>query len=206
MVPPSFSPIAPVRVPVPPAGRDWLVELKIDGFRGVAVLGHGDDALFSKTGRRFTRFDPLVRDLAAALPSRAVVLDGEIACLDAQGRPDFAALMRRQQLPVFFAFDLLAVDGEDLRLRPLLERKRRLRRLIRGHQPTVQYVPHVRGAAPAFFEAACRMDLEGIVCKPVHSVYRAAPTPPWRKVLNPSYSQKNEARFALFERQFSSTL
>ena len=126
------------------------------------------------------------------------MLDGEIACLDAQGRPDFAALMRRQQLPVFFAFDVLALDGDDLRLLPLLEGKRRLRRLLRRDHPAVHYVPHVRGAAPAFFEAACRMDLEGVVCKPLNSVYCAAAASPWRNVLNPQYSQRSDERTALF--------
>jgi putative transposase len=122
--------------------------------------------------------------------------------LDIQGRPDFAALMSRRGKPVYAAFDLLALDGEDLRSVPLLERKARLEDVMRPSR-TVRYVPHVRGNGREFFAAVCRLDLEGVISKPADSSYTCEPSP-WRKVLNPRYSQKTEARFELFDRRRSS--
>ena len=115
------------------------------------------------------------------------MLDGELVCLDAHGRPDFGALMARRRNPVYMAFDLLALDGFDLRALALVERKRRLRRLLR-ESLLVRYVPHVRRSGSAFFEAAYRLDLEGIVSKPGASPYVCQPRS-WRKTLNPTYSQ-----------------
>jgi hypothetical protein len=112
---PFLSPIAPVRVPVPPSGRSYVHELKFDGFRGVACVGDGAQAVYSKNRHRFTRFDPLVAAIASKLSGQSAILDGEIVCLDADGRPDFAALMSRRGTPVFAAFNLLALGGQDLR-------------------------------------------------------------------------------------------
>jgi bifunctional non-homologous end joining protein LigD len=100
---------------------------------------------------------------------------------------------------VYVAFDLLALDGNDLRALPLLERKRRLRRLIRHEGLALRYVPHVRCDGADFFRAACALDLEGIVSKPADSPYLSEPSP-WRKTLNPAYSQKSEVRGELFRK------
>ena len=121
-----------------------------------------------------------------------------MVCLDADGRPNFAALMSRRGALAYMAFDLLLLDDVDLRELPLVDRKRRLRRLLRESQ-SVRYVSHVRTSGRAFFEAACRLDLEGIVSKPAAAPYVCEPSP-WRKVLNPTYSQKTERRFELFDR------
>lgn len=102
--------------------------------------------------------------------------------------------MSRRGTPVYAALELLALDGEDLRLLPLVERKRRLEGVLKVGR-TVRYVSHVRGSGREFFAAACRLDLEGIVSKPADSPYAGTP---WRKVLNPAYSQTTEERFALF--------
>ncbi|AMY10124.1 putative ATP-dependent DNA ligase YkoU [Luteitalea pratensis] len=142
--PASIQPIAPVRVPVPPRDRSYIHEVKFDGFRGVIYIGQGEPAVYSKRGYRFARFAQLGRNVTDALRGRAAILDGEIVCLDANGRPDFAALMTRRGTPVYAAFDLLALDGQDLRALPLLDRERRLRRLIRQDGPALRYVPHVR--------------------------------------------------------------
>jgi bifunctional non-homologous end joining protein LigD len=198
--PDSIQPTAPIRVPVPVHDRAYVHELKWDGFRGVVCVGDGAQGVYSKNRHRFTRFDPLVAAIASALSGRSAILDGEIVCVDANGRPDFAALMSRRGMPVYAAFDLLALDGQDLRALPLLERKRRLRRLIRHDGPELRYAPHVRCDGADFFQAACALDLEGIVSKPADSPYVSQPSP-WRKTLNPAYGQKTEARGELFTRR-----
>jgi len=190
-----LQPIAPVRVPLPPTGPDYLHELKWDGFRGVAIVGSSQPAIYSKRQLHFPRFASLAADIAKAVKGRSAVLDGEVVCLDAEGRPNFAWLMSRQGTPVYAAFDLLALDGEDLRALPLIEREARLEEVLKVSR-TIRYVSHVRGSGREFFDAACRLDLEGIVSKPIDSPYTGAP---WRKVLNPSYSQKTEERFARFQ-------
>jgi bifunctional non-homologous end joining protein LigD len=124
------------------------------------------------------------------------VLDGEVACLDEGGRPNFGALMAARGTPVYAAFDLLGLDGEEMRGLPLIERKRRLEELLRVSR-TVRFVSHVRSSGREFFAAACRLDLEGIVSKPAASRYVCEPSP-WRKTLNPAYSQKTASRFELF--------
>ena len=180
-------------------GQQWDGPREQAARCGVVSIGNGETGLYSKRGHRFARFAQLGRVVAAALCDRAAVLDGEIVCLDANGRPDFAALMTRRGTPVYAAFDLLALDGQDLRALPLLERKRRLRRLIRHDGPVLRYVPHVRADGVDFFQAACALDLEGIVSKPADSLYVSEPSRR-QKTLNAGYSQKTDARFELFRK------
>jgi bifunctional non-homologous end joining protein LigD len=97
------------------------------------------------------------------------IIDGEIVCLDRQGRSNFKSLLFRREWPYFYAFDLLAVDGEDLREWPLIERKRRLRRLIPSVPRRLLYVEHSHG----HFEVACAHDLEGSVAKPANNRYHS---------------------------------
>jgi bifunctional non-homologous end joining protein LigD len=125
------------------------------------------------------------------LPVRRAILDGEIVCLDGDGRSQFLELMRRRRTGVvFYAFDLLWHYGEDLRGLPLIERKRKLQRLIRTSQiPTLLYADHITSAGVRFFKAVCQRDCEGIVAKHRLGPYRAAPST-WFKILNPAYSQK----------------
>jgi bifunctional non-homologous end joining protein LigD len=134
---------------------------------------------------------------------RAAILDGEIVCLDAQGKPQFYDLLRRSEPTYFYAFDLLALDGEDLRTLPLIERKRRLSRIMpKKRARRLLYVGHIAGRGIDLYRAACERDLEGIVaklarapyvvCEPRHST--------WLKIKNPSYSQM-EGRLELFERR-----
>ena len=111
----AFRPVAPLRVPLPPSGDDYLHELKWDGFRGVAIVSAGEAAIFSKSQQPFKRFSGLSGDIQRAVRGHRVVLDGEVVCLDEDGRPDFAALMAKRCAPVYAAFDLLALNDEDLR-------------------------------------------------------------------------------------------
>jgi hypothetical protein len=112
-----FAPLRLTRVPEPFDHRAYLFELKYDGFRALAFVEHGRARLISRNGNTFRRFAPLAASLVPALRARHAVIDGEIVCLDADGRADFDALFYRRRPPVFVAFDLLALNGKDLRAR-----------------------------------------------------------------------------------------
>jgi bifunctional non-homologous end joining protein LigD len=107
--------------------------------------------------------------------------------------------MRRRDC-VFFAFDLLFLNGDDLRGMPLIERQRRLKKFLRRKRSRVLYVDHIEARGRQFFEKVCELDLEGIVAKRKHSQYRPTekPSPHWVKIKNPKYSQA-EGRRELFE-------
>jgi bifunctional non-homologous end joining protein LigD len=109
---------------------NWLFELKHDGFRAIAFIEDGHCRLISRNGYRFGGFRDLEDSIGQALKGRTAILDGEIVCLDGQGRSVFTPLIERQAIPYFYAFDLLWLDGQDWRRRPLLERKATLSRLI----------------------------------------------------------------------------
>jgi bifunctional non-homologous end joining protein LigD len=123
-----------------------------------------------------------------------------VVCLDADGRPQFDDLLFGRGVPSFVAFDLVAVDGRDLRALALVERKRRLRRLLPRRSPGVLYASHVLGAGRALFAAACARDLEGVVAKPARSPYALiAGRSPWVKIKFREYSQARD-RHELFAR------
>src|SRR5438067_1602596 len=120
----------------------------------------------------------------------------EIVVLDPDGRPRFYDLLRRRGDPVFYAFDCLSLEGRDLRMRPLIERKRILARLVRD-QPGILYAQHFDGdQGSALFSLACEQDLEGIVAKRKDAAYGDG----WFKIRNPGYSQY-EGRRELFEKR-----
>jgi bifunctional non-homologous end joining protein LigD len=183
--------------------RDWLFELKYDGFRALAHVRHGAATLVSRNGHAFASFDDLARSIAVALPNtKEAVLDGEIVCLDKKGRPRFNDLLFRRSAPCFFAFDLLH-DGKDRRNDALVDRKSALRRLIGRSSPEsgLQYVDHVEESGTELFHLVCELDLEGIVAKPKHSPYEGQKTrTSWYKIKNRRYSQM-VGRHELFDRE-----
>jgi bifunctional non-homologous end joining protein LigD len=153
-----------------PEGDQWLHEQKFDGYRIIAHREGRRVTLLSRRWKDWTESFPSVAAAVAALPARRVILDGEVAVLLPDGRTSFQALQnafgRSDANLVYFAFDLLAVDGEDLRARPLEERKARLADLVaRAEGGVIRYSDHVVGGGRKFFELACRTGLEGIVSK-----------------------------------------
>jgi bifunctional non-homologous end joining protein LigD len=191
---PRFSPATLVRAPDPFDHPDFLFELKQDGFRALAYIEGEHCELVSRRGNVYKTFPRLCAALAQL--GRYAVLDGELVCLDATGKPQFYELLRRRGEPVFCAFDVLGLDGEDLRARPTIERKLILEDLVR-YRPSILYAGHVESRGLDLFRLVCELDL-GIVAK-----HRLAPygseQMPWIKVLNPAYSQR-EGRMALFEK------
>lgn len=173
-----------------PVGREWLYELKLDGFRGVLSIEGGRGSFTSKTSKPMKRFRELADGVAQALPVKSAILDGEIIVMR-KGIPDFRALFFRRGTPAFAAFDLLWLDGRDLREQPLWRRKRALQKLLEG--TPVAYVEHVDD--PALFAVAAERDLEGVIAKRRSDPY--ATTTEWVKVKHAGYTQ-TEGRWELF--------
>jgi bifunctional non-homologous end joining protein LigD len=130
------------------------------------------------------------------------VLDGEIVCLAPDGTSQFYDLMFRREWPHFMAFDLLGLNGNDLRGLPLRKRKQRLARIMpkaRVHS-RLRLVEHIEGAGVNFFKAACKHDLEGIVAKWADGTYRDGGRTSWLKIRNAKYSHW-DGRRELFEKR-----
>jgi bifunctional non-homologous end joining protein LigD len=163
----------------------WLFEVKWDGYRAIAEVKRGRVRLYSRSGLGFEhRFPPIALSLAHL--KHDAVLDGEIVALDEQGHSSFQLLQNYQRTGkgalAYCVFDLLEVDGEDLRARPLLERKTRLAKLVRGLD-FVQVSEHVLRTGKPFFAAVVKHGLEGIVAKRSDSPYQEGRrTMDWLKI------------------------
>jgi bifunctional non-homologous end joining protein LigD len=177
---------------------EWIYELKYDGFRALAVVEYGTCTLFSRNGHPFASFSELASLIGYGLMPRSMVMDGEIVCLDKDGRCQFNDLLFRRGEPYFVAFDLLQKEGNDLRTERLLDRKHELRRAVRGLSPII-YGEHVEQCGTALFNKACELDLEGIVAKDGRAPYDRRQTT-WFKIRNREYSQM-VGREEVFERE-----
>ena len=125
---PNLRPMRLSRRTEPFDSDDYIFELKIDGFRSLAFIENDECQLVSRNGNTFRQFKDLAQGISDNLRVESTVLDGEIACVDEHGRSVFTDLMFRRRECVFFAFDILFFNGEDLRGLPLIERKARLKR------------------------------------------------------------------------------
>lgn len=171
---------------------DWLFEVKFDGFRALAYVELGRCWLVSRNKNVFKRFEPLQSWIGQNLALDNAILDGELVCLDDQGRSLFYPLLFRRQQPIFYAFDLIWLNGQDLRQQPLLERKSLLQEIVPAPVPgsKLLYLDHIEGQGLGLFRLGCQRDLEGIVAKPRRSPYRSDSRQTcWIKIKNPAYSQ-----------------
>jgi len=201
-MPPVFQPLPLVRRPKPFSHPDWVYEIKHDGFRALAYLERGRVRLVSRNGNEFASFGELADGMARELTHKDVVMDGEIACLDKDGCSQFNALFFRRGTPRFCVFDLLWLDGRDLRNLPLIDRRRALRTVMPTHSDHLLYVDHVETNGECLFKLACERDVEGIVAKHRHSRYAVENgNPAWAKIRNSRYSQMI-GRDELFERRY----
>jgi bifunctional non-homologous end joining protein LigD len=190
--PPRIQPINPSRIASAFDDEDWVFELKHDGFRAVAYIEDGSCRLILRKQIQYKSFAGLAKAMAT-LPVKNAILDGELVCLDSDGRSQFRQLMRRKSQDVcFYAFDLLWLNGKDLRGLPLVERKNRLRQVVRGRTGFL-YAEHVPIKGKDLYQVICREDLEGIVAKHKDGPYTSAPMS-WFKCLNPNYSQHRGRR------------
>ncbi len=170
---------------------EWLFEVKFDGFRSLAYIDDGKCELVSRKDATYSRFRELRERMTL---EHDAILDGEIVCLDDQGRSQFSDLMFNRGEAHFYAFDLLWLDGEDLRDRPLVERKATLKGLVDG--TSILYLDHIQEQGVALFDQCVKLDLEGIVAKPDISPYRELKgKTTWIKIKNPSYSGRRAKGF-----------
>lgn len=170
-----------------PEGQAWAHEIKLDGYRLQLRVEGGAAALRTRKSLDWTDRFQAIAQAAQDLP--AVILDGEAVALDQHGVPSFSALQvalseRRSEDVLYFAFDAMFVGGEDMRPRPLLERKQRLRDLLASlpSSSPIRYVEHLTGSGRSVMESARELNLEGIVSKRLDAPYRSGRTESWLKV------------------------
>ncbi|HWJ99369.1 MAG TPA: DNA ligase D [Xanthobacteraceae bacterium] len=173
-------------VDAPPPGDEWLHEIKFDGYRAIASLAGERVVIRTRNGLDWTEKFESLKPALVALPCRAALFDGEIAIADAEGHTDFGALQEALSAGMggfgYYLFDLLHLDGEDLRGRPLHERKEKLKALLEGVRAPLLYSDHIQGEAKTVFARACDLKLEGIVSKNRNDRYRSGRTRSWLKV------------------------
>jgi ATP-dependent DNA ligase len=182
-----IEPCLPSPAKVPPSGDGWLHEIKHDGFRIMARRDSAGVRLISRHGNDFTARFPLAVGAVMRLPANSFLLDGEAIVTNERGLAVFD-LIRRQRHgddAVLIAFDLIELDGEDLRRRPIEQRKRTLAKLVRGPHVGIVLNEVFEGDGDVLFAHACKLGCEGIVSKRLGSPYRSGRSPHWVKVKNP---------------------
>jgi bifunctional non-homologous end joining protein LigD len=170
-----------------PVGSDWVYEIKTDGYRAQVHIRDKRVTVYSRSGYDWTdEFAPIVK-AASQLKVREAIIDGEATVLGNTGLPDFQALRRELRNPeskrlIYHAFDLLYLDGRDLRRAPLLQRKKALKSVLEDGPAALVYVDYLDADGTRVFEHACRMGLEGIVAKRVDTPYRSGRQDSWIKL------------------------
>ena len=169
-----------------PSGEGWLSEMKYDGYRVMIAVGGGEAKLFTRNEKDWTEKFTGIADAALGLECDSALIDGEVVAFDTSGRTDFSTLQAalKSGAPLdCFCFDLLSLDGEDLRKRPLFERKAALRDLLPSfRQATLLYSEHIEGNGAAVLKSLCANGHEGIVAKRADAPYRSGRTKGWLKV------------------------
>ena len=198
---PDIRPMTLGVLPGPFSDPDWLFEVKYDGFRALAYVRLGTVDLVSRRRHVYKSFNTLCESIAAELRVQDAILDGEIVCVDQLGHPQFNKLMFRRGEPFFYAFDLVWLNGDDLRNLPLVDRKNGLQKIIPARSPRLLYVDHVNGRGDSLFRLVCERDLEGIVAKWKRGAYISGEDrTSWLEIKNSHYSQAL-GREKLFEKR-----
>jgi bifunctional non-homologous end joining protein LigD len=171
-----IEPCLPRPADKPPAGRDWIHEIKHDGFRIMARRDADGVRLLTRNGHDFAGRFPLAAAAVAALPARSCLIDGEAIVCDANGLAVFNLIRgQRPAAAVLCAFDLLELDGEDLRREPIETRKSTLKSLLRGKHEGIAFNAHFIADGAIVYRQACALGCEGIVSKRLGSPYRSGP-------------------------------
>jgi bifunctional non-homologous end joining protein LigD len=186
-IPEFVAPQLCASVERPPNSDGWCHEIKFDGYRMQLRVEDGEAALKTRKGLDWTEKFQGIAKAATSLPD--ALIDGEIVALDHNGAPDFSTLQAaisdgKTGGLIFFAFDLLFADGEDLRPLPLAERKARLKKLLearKGKNGPIRYVEHFEGGGDTILQAASKLSFEGIVSKKLEAPYRSGRTEHWTK-------------------------
>ena len=183
-----IAPCLPSPADKPPSGSNWIYEIKHDGFRLMARRDPVGIRLITRRGNDWTNRYPLVVEAVNHLKVRSCLIDGEVVCCDERGVTAFHLLRHRRNEPQAFlyAFDLLELNGTDLRKEPIELRKATLASILREARHGVrlnEHLEHDRGGV--VLQHACKMGLEGIVSKRLGSRYRSGRSPDWLKFKNP---------------------
>ena len=184
----TLEPCLPRSAKEPPAGPGWIYEIKHDGFRILARRDAKGIRLFTRNGYDFTARFPKIVEAVGSLGVRSCVIDGEAIVVDERGLSVFDALRYRirDHAAVLCAFDLIELDGEDLRGARLENRKRTLAGLLHGTDDGIAFNKHFDGDGAIVFRHACALGCEGIVSKRLGSAYRSGRVDHWLKIKNPA--------------------
>lgn len=192
---PNVGLVQPRLTGIPPEGDAWVHEVKWDGYRIVAHVDGANVRLVTRNGNDWTSRAPSVVVALGKLGARSTLVDGEAVLLHPDGHPNFYGLRAgrsKAHAIAFVAFDLLYLEGEDIRGQDLLERRRALHELVRPSraEPHLSVSEVFEGSGAAVYEAVCRLGAEGVVSKLRRSRYRAGRHGEWVKVLNPGYRRR----------------
>jgi bifunctional non-homologous end joining protein LigD len=190
------EPCIPTLATAPPTGIGWAHEIKHDGYRLLVRRDGISVRLFTRRGYDWTGRYPVIAEAAGRLRASTFTIDGEAVVCGPDGVAILDALHTERRLheAFLYAFDLIEVDGQDLRSLPYSERKLRLARLL-AHQPGgIALNEHVQADGAAIFAAACRMGLEGVVSKRLDAPYRSGRSRDWIKTKNPDCPAMKRAR------------
>lgn len=182
-----IEPCLPSPAKVPPSGPGWLHEIKHDGFRILARKDAAGVRLITRAGNDFSGRFPFIATAVAKLPVRSCLIDGEAIVCDENGLAVFDLIRRHGALAsaVLCAFDLLELDGKDLRREPIENRKVLLADLLRESHLSIVLNEYYEDDGASVFREACKLGCEGIVSKRLGSPYRSGRSPHWVKVKNP---------------------
>jgi DNA ligase D-like protein (predicted ligase) len=173
-------------VKAPPGGDEWLHEIKYDGYRLHVRIEGSDVRLLTRSGLDWTHKYAATAQAFSALNLGGAYLDGELCALRDDGTTSFSAMQaasdsRGSADLVFFAFDLLFLEGTSFGRRPLIERKKRLEGALAGASPSIRFSEHIIGGGPRFHEAACKLGTEGTISKRMDAPYVSGDRGLWRK-------------------------
>jgi bifunctional non-homologous end joining protein LigD len=182
------EPCLPTRVANPPRGPQWVHEIKWDGYRMIIRRRDGRVRLLTTRGDDLTQRFPWIVWAVSALQIHSAIIDGEAVCCNANGIPDFDKLHSQQfdHAVFLYAFDLLELNGTDMRREPFEQRKQVLEKLLQNSRPGICYSKHLEGDGEKIFAYACRVGLEGIVSKQRDAPYRGGRVKSWVVVKNPN--------------------
>jgi bifunctional non-homologous end joining protein LigD len=182
---PDFcEPCLPCPAEKPPAGGGWLHEIKHDGFRMLVRRDAAGVQLFTRNGHDWTGRFPLIARTALSLKAASCLIDGEAVACDGDGLPVFDRLRYDDRRVFLYAFDLIELDGKDLRHEPLERRKAALAKLLRHAKSGLLLNEHINEPGDVVFRHACKLGLEGIVSKRLGSRYRSGRSRHWIKSKN----------------------
>ena len=187
-IPPGFiEPCLPSPAKAPPSGPGWIHKIKHDGFRIMASRGAEGARLITRQGNDFTKRFPAAAKALAALNVKSCIIDGEAIVTDASGLAVFDKIrgMSGHEVAILCAFDLIELNGEDLRREPIETRKATLRSLLKRTPGGIIYNETFDGDGTVIYRQACKLGREGIVSKRLGSPYSSGRSMHWIKVKNP---------------------